>query len=128
MLWPAPSIMRTRRFGITRSPTRMRGATSAVVEERSGGMIIRGNTGYVCGLSSGCRHPEYEGQALNSRYRTQYQPGVLTRRRILIGPIKSQNMIYAPITIFGYGDCYPSSQTEGQGAANPYRDPGLERK
>ncbi len=86
----------------------------------------QGNTGYVCGLSSGCSgFPSTKVQALNSRYRTQYQPGVLTVGGILIGPIKSQNMIYAPITIFGYGDCYPASQTVGQGASNPYRDPGL---
>ena len=86
----------------------------------------QGNTGYVCGLSGGCHaFPSTKMQALNSRYRTQYQRGVLTVGGILIGPIKSQNMIYAPITIFGYGDCYPASQTVGQGASNPYRDPGL---
>ena len=84
-----------------------------------------GNTGYVCGLNGGCSFPSAKVQTVNSRYRTQYQPGVLTLGGILIGPIKSQNMIYAPITIFGYGDCYPASQTLGQGASNPYRDPGL---
>ena len=84
-----------------------------------------GNTGYVCELSTGSGFPSAKVQTLNSRYRTQYQPGVLTLSGILIGPIKSENMIYAPITIFGYGDCYPASQTVGQGAANPYRDPGL---
>ncbi len=84
-----------------------------------------GNTGYVCGLRGGSNFPSAKVQTVNSRYRTQYQPGVLTLGGILIGPIKSQNYIHAPITIFGYGDCYPASQTLGQGAANPYRDPGL---
>ena len=102
------------------------GATSAGIRKKVRWEDNQGNTGYVCGLSSGCSgFPSTKVQALNSRYRTQYQSGVLTVGGILIGPIKSQNMIYAPITIFGYGDCYPSSQTEGQGASNPYRDPGL---
>ena len=84
-----------------------------------------GNTGYVCGLSNGTYFPKTKVQTVNSRYRTQYQSGVLKLGGILVGPIKSENMIHSPITIFGYGDCYPASQTVGQGLANPYRDPGL---
>ena len=84
-----------------------------------------GNTGYVCELSTGSNFPSSKVQTVNSRYRTQYQSGVLTLGGILIGPVKSEETIHAPVTIFGYGDCYPASQTLGQGAANPYRDPGL---
>ena len=81
-----------------------------------------GNSGYVCGLSSGTNFPSAEVLTYNSKYRTAYEQGRLTLSGILVGPVKAENMTPAPVTIFGYGDCYPSKSAT---VANPYRDPGL---